>query len=73
MQRNRALLRPVGLTLTLALAAPGAALAYKEKDAIRDCESRIRSRSSKAAATRTFWGSRTATAPTRIGARGLLA
>lgn len=34
---------PMGLILTLALAAPGAALAYDEKDAIRDCESRIRS------------------------------
>jgi hypothetical protein len=33
----------MGLILTLALAAPGAALAYDEKDAIRDCESRIRS------------------------------
>jgi hypothetical protein len=32
----------IGL-LALALAAPGAAFAYGEKDAIRDCESRIRS------------------------------
>lgn len=31
-----------GLLLTFALAAPGAALAYDEQDAIRDCESRIR-------------------------------
>jgi hypothetical protein len=29
--------------LAMALVAPGAALAYDEKDAIRDCESRIRS------------------------------
>ena len=34
---------PIGALLILALAAPGAALAYNEKDAIRDCESRIRS------------------------------
>jgi hypothetical protein len=31
------------LLLVLALAVPGTALAYSEKDAIRDCESRIRS------------------------------
>jgi hypothetical protein len=34
---------PARLILTLALAAPGVALAYGDKDAIRDCESHIRS------------------------------
>ncbi len=34
---------PMGALLTLALAAPGTALAYRDKDAISDCESRIRS------------------------------
>ncbi len=34
---------PILGLLALALVAPGAALAYDEKDAIRDCESRIRS------------------------------
>jgi hypothetical protein len=43
MHRNLPIRTPLGLILTLALAAPGAALAYDEKDAIRDCESRIRS------------------------------
>jgi len=33
----------LGTVLTLALAIPGAALAYGDKDAIRDCESHIRS------------------------------
>jgi len=33
----------IGTLLTLALAIPGAALAYGDKDAIRDCESHIRS------------------------------
>jgi hypothetical protein len=33
----------MGLILSLALVAPGAAFAYKEKDAINDCESRLRS------------------------------
>lgn len=33
----------IGTLLTLALATPGAALAYGDKDAIRDCESHIRS------------------------------
>ena len=34
---------PIGALLVLAVAAPSAALAYDQKDAIRDCESRIRS------------------------------
>ena len=34
---------PIGALLVLAVAAPGTALAYDQKDAIRDCESRIRS------------------------------
>lgn len=33
----------LGALLTLVLALPGVALAYGEKDAIRDCESRLRS------------------------------
>jgi len=33
----------LGTLVTLALAIPGSALAYGDKDAIRDCESRIRS------------------------------
>ncbi|MFD2114046.1 hypothetical protein [Thiorhodococcus fuscus] len=34
---------PIGLLLIVALAAPGAALAYDNKDAIQSCESRLRS------------------------------
>ena len=34
---------PMGALLALALAAPGTAFAYRDKDAINDCESRIRS------------------------------
>jgi hypothetical protein len=43
MRLNHPILSPMGLVLTLAFAVPGAALAYDEKDAIRDCESHIRS------------------------------
>jgi hypothetical protein len=43
MQRIKTSTAPVIALLALALTAPGAALAYDEKDAIRDCESRIRS------------------------------
>lgn len=43
MQRFKTSTAPVIALLTLALAAPGVALAYDEKDAIRDCEGRIRS------------------------------
>lgn len=43
MSRTRTTKIPMGLALSLVLAAPGAALAYGEKDAIGDCESRIRS------------------------------
>lgn len=43
MHCNQPVRSPIGLILTLALAAPGAALAYHEKDAINDCESRLRS------------------------------
>jgi hypothetical protein len=43
MHCNQPVRSPVGLILTLALVAPGAALAYNEKDAISDCESRLRS------------------------------
>lgn len=32
---------PLGILLVLALAAPGAAFAYDNRDAVRDCESRI--------------------------------
>ena len=42
MQPIRALQRPSTLLLSLALTAPGAALAYDTDDAIRDCEQRIR-------------------------------
>lgn len=43
--KNQTLLvrAPMGALLALALAAPGTAFAYRDKDAINDCESRIRS------------------------------
>ncbi len=43
MHQTKPSFAPVIGLLTLALAAPGAALAYHEKDAINDCESRLRS------------------------------
>ncbi len=43
MHCNHPFRTPMGLILTLALTAPGVALAYDEKDAIRDCEGHIRS------------------------------
>ena len=43
MHRTPPIQIPVGVLLALALAAPSVALAYGEKDAIRDCESHIRS------------------------------
>jgi hypothetical protein len=43
MHCNQPVRSPIGLILSLALVAPGAALAYHEKDAINDCESHIRS------------------------------
>lgn len=43
MHKPRGFRAPANVLLVLALAAPGAALAYDEKDAIRDCESHIRS------------------------------
>ena len=43
MHRTHCFQASAKVLLVLALAAPGAALAYDEKDAIRDCESRIRS------------------------------
>ena len=43
MHRTHANQASLRLLLTLTLATPGLALAYDEKDAIRDCESHIRS------------------------------
>jgi hypothetical protein len=43
MHRNQPIRSTIGLILSLALVAPGAAFAYHEKDAINDCESRLRS------------------------------
>lgn len=43
MQPNHRIQAPATALLALALAAPGAAFAYGTEDAIRDCESRIRS------------------------------
>ena len=43
MHQTHCFQAPPSVLLMLALAAPGAALAYDEKDAIRDCESHIRS------------------------------
>jgi hypothetical protein len=43
MHRTDLIRTPVGALLALGLAAPGMALAYGNKDAIRDCESRVKS------------------------------
>ncbi|MBK1716200.1 hypothetical protein [Thiocystis violacea] len=43
MHRDHPIQTPIGVLLTLALLAPGAAFAYDNKDAVRDCESRVRS------------------------------
>jgi hypothetical protein len=43
MNRAQSVNTALGALFALALAAPGAALAYGERDAIGDCESRIRS------------------------------
>lgn len=43
MPHSSLLRAPMGILLTLALAAPGTVLAYGKEDAIRDCENRIRS------------------------------
>ncbi|MBK1723410.1 hypothetical protein [Thiocystis violacea] len=43
MHQTSLIRRPLGLLLALTIAAPGVALAYDTKDAIRDCEDRLRS------------------------------
>lgn len=43
MKQTKRVRVPIGTLLALAVAAPGVALAYGDQDAIRDCESHIRS------------------------------
>lgn len=43
MPQTSSMAYPIGALLALALTAPGAAFAYDNRDAIRDCESRVRS------------------------------